>query len=216
MAIILEGSDNSNVMWGKIGPYLVYRSKQGKMYLRNHITPFNPKTTAQLNHREAWKESSIRWKTYEKSNNRKYWINIARSKGFSTEINAFQSSIIVTYREKLALLGDHTQAINFIKDTNNQITYKESLYRKNRIKSNKVKINAVLKYQKTTEYKTKLKASIEYLKAKGWLTKTKYGMIPYIDASVERDLIIKQIVPPNGGYGSSAFGTGTFGTQRII
>ncbi|MDH4130061.1 MAG: hypothetical protein OEV44_14990 [Spirochaetota bacterium] len=216
MAIILEGSDNAVVMWGKIGPYQIQRTKQGRMYLRNHVIPFNPRTTAQQNYREAWRESVVRWKAYEKINNNKYWRNIAKLRKFTSEYNAFQSSIIITYKEKLNVFGDHLQAVNYIKDINNPITYKESLHKKNVEKQNKLRINAVLKYHRSADYKTKLKASIAYLKSKGWLTKTKYGMIPYIDAIVEKDLKIKNIVPSLGGFGYGAYGSGSYGTQKIM
>jgi len=216
LAIILEGSDNAIVMWGKIGPYQIHRSKQGKMYLKNHVIPFDPRTIAQLNQRQALQESNFRWKNYEKLINQQYWNNIKRLYKFSSAYCAYQSSCLITYSEKLAILGNHNLAINFIKDTNNPITYKESLYRKNLIKKNKEKINTVLRYRKSADYKTKLKASIEYLKVKGWLTKTKYGMIPYINASLETDLKIKNIVPSNGGFGTATYGKGTFGTQKIV
>lgn len=211
MAIILEGSDHSPVMWGKIGPYLIRRTNQGKMVLIPYVIPFNPNTPAQQNQREANREGSYRWSAFDKQNNSPYWHNIAEAYNFSNAHNAFLSSFLITYTQKVLELGDHTLAINYLKDTLNPITYKESISKINRDKQDKTLTNAVLSYHQTKDYKTMLNSSLEYLKNKGWLTQTTYGMIPYIDASVEESLRINKLVPPIGAFGTNTYSTGTFG-----
>lgn len=211
MAIILEGSDQSPVMWGRIGNYQIHRTKQGKMYLRSRQVAFNPNTPAQLNIREVYREGNLRWKNFERSNHLGYWINFSLNMDFASGYHVFMSSFMLIYKEKMSELGSHTAAISFLQNTANTISYRESLYRKQKVEHDKLLNRAVLDFQKTAAYKAMLKDSMAHLKANGWLKKTKFGIIPYIDAIVEPELKKIGIIPVSGGYGSSAFGTGTYG-----
>ncbi len=215
MAIILEGSDFSPVMWGKIGNYTIHRTRLGKMSIRLRIIPFNPNTPAQQKHRESIREASIRWRTFEKLSNLEYWKSQAKLHRFRTANNVFVSSFVISYKKKLVELGDHTLAINFVKNTLNPITYKVSQYRLAQIKKNKQKIRDVFAYHQTSDYKTKLYASLRYLKDNGLLSETKHGLVPYIDASLETSLKVMGLIPLVGGFGTGTFGTGTFGNKIL-
>ncbi len=215
MAIILEGSDFSPVMWGIIGNYQIQRTRLGKMSIRIRPISFNPNTPAQQRYREAYSEANIRWRDFEKLSNLEYWKTQAKVHRFSMTHNAFISSFVVTYREKFVELGDHTLAINFVKDTLNPITYKVSQYRLDQEKKNKQKIRDVFAYRQTSDYKSKLHSSLRYLKDKGWLTETTHGLVPYIDATLETSLKVMGLIPLVGGFGSGTFGTRSYGNKIL-
>ncbi len=211
MAIILEGSDFSPVMWGKIGNYQIRRTRLGKMSILKHVIPFDPNTLAQQRHRESFREARIRWKAFEKLGNLKYWQSQAKLHRFRMPHNAFTSSFVMAYKEKLIELGNHTSAINFVKNTLNPITYKVSQSRLDKESKNKQKIKNVFAHRQSSDYKTKLYASLRYLKDKGWLTETKHGLVPYIDATLETSLKEMGLIPLVGGFGTGTFGTRTYG-----
>jgi len=214
MAIILEGSDQCPVIWGKLGPYQIHRTKQGKIYLKKWSQQKYSNSLAQQQSREAFSEGVIRWKSFEKNAFSDYWSEMAGIKKFVSGYHVFLSSFILIYKEKITELGSHADAMNYVKNTSNPIGYRDSTFKKQKEESAKLLNKAVLDYRKTESYKTLLNSSLEHLKTKGWLNKTRFGLTPYINSSEESNLKKIGIVPLDGGFGSFAFGRGTYGSAR--
>ena len=215
MAIILEGSDQCPVIWGKLGQYQIQRTKQGKMYLRTLSHGLNPNTIAQQNLREAFREAVSRWKNFEKNLSPDYWEDLAKLKEFTSGYHVFISSFILIYKEKITELGNHAAAIIYVQNIANPISYRDSTFRQQKIESDKLLNQAILDYQKTSGYKTLVKESLDHLKSKGWLTKTKYGILPYINSAEEPKLKKLNVVPVEGGFGSFTYGTGSYGKSPL-
>ncbi len=214
MAMILEGSDHSPVIWGKIGNYLIYRTISGKIFLRVFTKPIDTKTIPQIQQREAYKEGIVRWNIFEKQDNSEYWFMIRNEHNFNTNFQAYISSLLLTYKQKMIELGHHNLAIAYVQNISNPITYMESYIRKQKQLNSINKISAIFKYRKSEEFQNMLSSSIIYLETKGWLNRTAYGMIPYIDSTNEESLRIRKLVPAIGGFGTGNFGKKTFGTKR--
>jgi len=219
MALILEGSDHSPVMWGKIGGYVIQRTKTGRMLVKLKVIPRNPRTPLQQEQRSAMREGVLRWKNFEKLTNKAYWSQVADEYNFTDAYRAFLSSFLVTYRIKLAELGDHTQALDYMINTLNTIVYQESSKKKMMEARNKRLIQAIFAYRATKGFMRRLKRSLSFLKLKGWLDEIRFGLLPGVGIPVEDEWEILGIIPPYrempSGFGTGRYGRGTFGNKRI-
>ncbi len=221
MAIILEGVDHSPVMWGKIGKHVIQRTKLGKMYIKIKVPPSNPRTLIQQEQRSALTEGVLRWKNFEKLINKQYWDLIAVDHRFRDGYMAFLSSFLVTYRMKLSELGNHTQALDFISNASNSITYQESPKKVMMEERDRHLIKAVFTYRKNTIFYRQLGRSLKYLDTHQWLNVTRYGILPDSGKVIDDLWYNVGIIPPyeqitGGGFGTKGFGTGTFEVKKVI
>ncbi|MDH5682232.1 MAG: hypothetical protein OEZ36_11630 [Spirochaetota bacterium] len=189
MAILLEGCDGSPVIWGRLGDYLIQRTKGGRLYIRKYRKPSNPQTALQQRNREVFAGGIRRWSDHEKLYSKAYWDDIARSGGFRDAYRAFLSSYMMWYQAKIAELSGEAAAYLWVTDTQNTLTYRESpLRREGIIKSNDL-IQSVLKRRKTTGFMSELRRTLDYLRAKGWQESLRYGLLPQLDESREWDIL---------------------------
>ncbi len=221
MAIILEGVDHSPVMWGKIGKHLVQRTKLGKMFIKIKVTPANPKTPIQQEKRSALTVGVLRWKNFEKLFNKDYWDLMAVDHRFRDGYRAFLSSFLVTYRMKLSELGDHTQALEYVSNTSNPITYQESPKKIRMEERDRRLIKAIYTYRKTKSFMRQLGRSLKYLDTHQWLNVMRYGILPDSGKVIDDVWYDMGIIPPyepipKGNFGTGKFGRGVFGGKRVI
>ncbi len=221
MAIILEGVDHSLVMWGKIGKHIVQRTKLGKMFIKIKVTPTNPLTPIQQEQRSALTMGVNRWKNFEKLSNKAYWDLMAVDHRFRDGYRAFLSSFLVTYRMKLSELGNHTQALDYVSNTSNPITFQESPKKVKMEERDRRLIKAIFTYRKTKTFMRQLGRSLKYLDTHQWLNVTRYGILPDSGKVIEDLWTQVGIIPPyeqipRGGFGTGKFGRGTFGVKRFV
>ncbi|MDH5680080.1 MAG: hypothetical protein OEZ36_00715 [Spirochaetota bacterium] len=181
MAILLEGPDGAPVIWGKLGDYVIQRTRLGKMSIRRYKKPANPRTLAQQNNREAMREAVSRWRDHEKSVRKSFWDTQAVNSGFRDGYRAFLSSFMLVYQQKRVELGDHIQALSFVMDIKTLISPQESAIKANQDRKSRDLITGVLSYHRSGEYFNLLRLSLDYLKLRGWHQGRRYGLLPYID-----------------------------------
>jgi len=195
MAILLEGCDGAPVMWGKIGNLVIQRTKRGTMYIRQHVIPANPRTVAQQTNRMAFKAGIDRWRTHEKLVHKEYWDKIAKKHRFRDGYRAFLSSFVMSYQAKIAELSGESPALSWVLNPDNPIEYMASPAKTIREKQNEELILQVLKRRNTAIFASQMDRSIRYLRDRGWLSKIRFGLLPYADESREWEILKPGLVP---------------------
>lgn len=189
MAILLEGCDGAPVIWGRLGEYVIQRTKTGRMSIRRYIKGSNPRTVKQQKNREAFKLGLSRWTQFERERNGVYWTKIAGEKGFRDGYRAFLSSFMATYHRKVRELGSDGLALAWVTLVDNLIEWEDSLSRKEkRAKSDH--LNAmIIRFRSSREFQSSHDASLIYLINKGWQGKIRYDLMPKLNLSTEWNIL---------------------------
>ncbi|MDH5682378.1 MAG: hypothetical protein OEZ36_12375 [Spirochaetota bacterium] len=188
MAIILEGCDGAPVIWGKLGEFVIQRTKRGTMYIRRWVKPANPQTVKQQANRLAFREGIARWSSFEGLYHKEYWDETAKNHGFRDGYRAFLSSYMILYKKKIAELSGEAEALNWVRDVAKPILYEASPVREMGIKVNNDLILAVMKQRSGRLFQERLRASLDYLRGLGWLDRIRYGLLPLADSLREWDI----------------------------
>ncbi|MDH5682552.1 MAG: hypothetical protein OEZ36_13260 [Spirochaetota bacterium] len=181
MAILLEGSDGAPVMWGRIGEFLVQRTKSGKMYLKKYSPPANPRSPAQQRNRTAFREGLSRWRNLESLSRKDYWTDIAKSYGFRDGYRAFLSSFMALYHRKLQELASDEAALALVRDPGLILYYEASASHIQAQQKNEELITAVFEYRKSKDFLETLQSTIRYMKETSYSLKIRYGLLPRLD-----------------------------------
>ncbi|MDH5682228.1 MAG: hypothetical protein OEZ36_11610 [Spirochaetota bacterium] len=188
MAILLEGSDGAPVIWGKIGEFVIQRTKRGTMYIRKHVIPANPRTAAQQYNRMAFKAGIDRWRTHERLTHKEYWDEIAKKRRFRDGYRAFLSSFMRVYQEKVIALAGESPALSWVMDLGNHIGYLESPGKLLLDNKNEELISAVMKRRASWIFQSQFERSLSNLYALGWLDRIRFGLLPLADSANEWEI----------------------------
>lgn len=185
-------------MWGRMGDYMIQRTRTGKMFIKRYAKPGNPRTPAQQSNRNAMKEAIFRWTQHEKIHQKDYWTAIARGKDFRDGYRAFLSSFMTYYHAKVQELGDPVMALSFVSDPIREISYMESAHRTAQRRKSDELSGKVFEFRGGKEFYGLLRQSVDYLQARGWWNRTRHGLLPLMDAFLEAKIMSLGLLPSPG------------------